>query len=230
VATTTEDSRIAKLQKERVYGLYHGPVLIYIGATKLDLSRRRNLHICAARAEQKWFPASDYIREEVDDPREELEIRELDYDSEDEALDELSDSTLNVRRGNGGVSEDDLYDWSPWEIDILEERGPSKASDILDASYTDCRTAARKLGVCETRSPHLSDTAVREVWGQYHRNTDQTYGEVAQKVSADVNAQQVGGIVREDNYEHVPKRSFDACENGVVREEPAVGTKRMRAR
>ncbi|MCS3707202.1 hypothetical protein GGP62_002189 [Salinibacter ruber] len=229
MVTTTEDPRITKIRQSKVYALYHGE-LIYIGSTKLPLQRRLNLHINAARVEQKWFPVSEHIREEVDDPREELEIRELDYDSEDEALDELGDSTLNVRRGNGGVSEDDLYDWSPWELDILEKRGPSKASDILDASYTDCRTAARKLGVCETRSSHLSDTAVQEVWVQYYRDTDQTYGEVAQKVSADVNAQQVGGIVREDNYEHVPKPSSDACEKGVVREEPAVGTKRVRAR
>lgn len=235
MATKTDDPRIRAIEKSAVYGLFHNGLLIYIGATRLDLKRRLNLHAVAARVGQKHLPVSEHIREHVADEREELQIRELDFDSEEEALKELGSSTLNIRRGGGGVSEEDLYDWSPAELDVLEEKGPTKASETLDASYTDCCVAARKLEIGETRSQHLSDTAVRKIWTQYHLDEEQTYAEVAKKVTADVSGRQVGGIVREDNYQHVPKPSKTAIEaaeayDDIVREEAAVGVKKIGAR
>jgi len=212
--TDDQDPRIREITEAQVYGLYHGPMLIYVGATKLPLDRRENLHALAARSGQDHLPVAVYIRENVDDPREELHIEELSYNTEKEALNDLADSTLNAKEDERGVSGGDLYDWSSAELDVLENLGLRQAARQLDGpSYTDCRVAARKIGGCKTISRHLSDTAVREIWAQYHLDADQTYAEVAEAVTADATACQVGGIIRRETYEHVDRPSKTAIES-----------------
>ena len=200
--TDDQDPRIRKIQSSQVYGLYHGPMLIYVGATKLPLDRRENLHAVAARSGQDRLPVAKYIRKNVDDPREELEVKELPYDSEEEALSDLANSTLNAKEDARGVSGGDLYDWTSAELDVLENLGLRQAARQLDGpSYTDCRVAARKIGSCRTISRHLSNAAVREIWTRYHALEDATYESVA--AHFDVSPDAVGGIIRREHYTDV---------------------------
>lgn len=201
MATATEDPRLKKIYESTVYGLFHEGLMLYIGSTRLPLRRRLNLHTTAAQVGQ-GLRVSSYIREHVDDEREELSIKELPYDTENEAIEKLGESTLNSRGGGGGVSEDDLYPWSSWELDILEEQTLEDAVEMLDASYEDCRIAATKLGCLEAeKSPHLSDPKVKEIWRRYHSGEDVSYTDVAEELGT--NPSTVGCIVRCETYADV---------------------------
>lgn len=230
MATTTEDP--TEQLTSTVYGLFHGEDLVYVGETTQTLQRRRNLHFVATRQERD-LPIYDYLAD-IDDLRAEVEIRELEgYDSEAEAL--KAHDTLNEdERGRGGQ---DKPDWIPSEaeLEVIEEKTLREAADKLDRGYEEVRNIAKRLDLLESSpSGHLSDSQVQAIWVRYKAFPGESYADVAERF--DTNPTTVGGIIRREIYDHVEVPSEAAIEakkayqNGVVREEPAVGTKRVGAR
>lgn len=140
------DNRIQTIESSTVYGLFHHDELIYVGCTTLALKRRLCFHRSDA-SKGNDAPVYGYIRKHVDAPREDLEIRALDYNSEAAALQDLGHKTLNVQAGSGAKYEG--YDWSSEEIDVLEEESLNEASKRLGASFNQCRRAAMKLGLTD---------------------------------------------------------------------------------
>lgn len=140
------DNRIQTIESSTVYGIFHQGSLIYVGCTTLALKRRLCFHRSDARKGED-APLFGYIRKHVDAPREDLEIRALDYNSEAAALQDLGHKTLNVQAATEAQYEG--YDWTPEEIDVLEETTLNEASNRLGASFNQCRRAAMKLGLID---------------------------------------------------------------------------------
>ncbi|MCS3827422.1 hypothetical protein GGP85_002892 [Salinibacter ruber] len=140
------DNRIQTIEESTVYGLYHHGELIYVGCTTLALKRRLCFHRSDA-SKGNDAPIYGYIRKHVDAPKEDLEIRALDYDTEAAALQDLGHKTLNAQAADGAEYEG--YDWTSEEIDVLEEESLNEASKRLDASFNQCRRAAMKLGLID---------------------------------------------------------------------------------
>lgn len=197
----TTDDRITRIEEEQVYGLHHNGNLVYIGATTLPLKRRRNLHFCAARCGQE-LDIAEYLRS-VDDLRDEIEIEELPYDTEAEAVEVLGDENVLTDPDSAVGATYTGYDWTPEELEVLKELGPEHASDELDASPTECRNAALKLGWVDEKSSHLSDRQVVAIWVRYHLFEEATHESVAEHFAT--NSTTVGRILREEYYADVDK-------------------------
>lgn len=142
---TKTDDRISTIKSSAVYGVYHGPVLIYIGETTDHLPRRLDFHRARAR-DGKTSLIYSYIRERVDDPEKDLSIEALDYDDEQEAID-AHDGLLNTQ--DADPTEYDGHDWTSEELDVLEESTLREAAERTGASYNQCRKAKLKLGWME---------------------------------------------------------------------------------
>lgn len=178
VASTTDDPRIQKIKSSTVYGLYHFDTLLYVGETPRPLSVRHIEHVSRARRGDS-APIYEYVREHVEEPREDIKIRELSYDSEQVALDTLGDAILNVQS-----AEDVTYDghpWTPLEVDRMEEilKEGGHLTDVatdLGIKYKQVRHAAIKLGT------HDEDRDYTHVdWGKW----DEKLGTMTDKELAD---------------------------------------------
>lgn len=142
------DSRIDTIKEATVYGLFHDGLLIYIGATTQPLKRRMSNHKANAR-KGRTPRVYRYIRCHITDLDKELSVRELGYETEQDALNELAHSTLNTE-ANAAKTSYSGYDWSSEELDVLEEAGSmNEASKLLDVSFNTCRRAAIKLGIAD---------------------------------------------------------------------------------
>jgi hypothetical protein len=204
--TDDQDPRIAEVENSDVYGLFHEGLLIYIGETQQSLQRRRNQHFNHSSSGSA-LPVSRYIAD-IDDVRAEISIRQLPFDCEQKALDELGDGTLN-RYAKRDLGDRKTYSWTPEELDVVEDHTLREAADRLDASYSRIRSAAKKLGVLEEPiSEHLSNEEVRAIWTRYHAFEDASYRSVADRF--DTNPTTVAEIIRRETYEHVDRPSKTA--------------------
>lgn len=156
----TTDEALDILTTTLIYGIYHEGAsdghplvdtdLIYIGGTRDPISRRMDYHRNQAR-QGASAPIHTYIREEVDDPIEDLDHEELPYDSEQAAINALGDVTLNVQCATPG----NYYDWTRDKVETLintiEEENLAAAQRALDANPNQVRNAALRLGLIEPR-------------------------------------------------------------------------------
>ena len=145
--TKTEDPRIQKIEETQIYGVFDGPLLIYVGETADPLSRRLDYHRNEAK-KGGTTPVHVYIREDVENPRQDLDIEALPYDDEQAAIDD-HDGVLNAQPAD--ETEYDGYDWTSEELDYLQEHSLKQSARELDAKYHHCRKAALKLGWIERR-------------------------------------------------------------------------------
>lgn len=142
MASQTEDPRIDEITSTTTYVLlYRGTEPLYVGSTARPLSRRLSEHKKEAeRRDTKLYNALEQL--DLDD----VTIHPLPLLSEKEALEHLSEVTLNAYETP--EAEYEGPDWTPEMVDVLEDADTDQeASDRLDLPYHACYDARRKLGV-----------------------------------------------------------------------------------
>ncbi|MCS4087284.1 hypothetical protein GGQ10_002110 [Salinibacter ruber] len=147
MASQTEDPRIDEITSTTTYVLlYRGTEPLYVGSTARPLKRRLSEH--KKEATRRNTPLYNAL-EELD--LDEMTIHPIPLLSEKEALEHLSEVTLNAYETPGAEYEGP--DWSSDMVDVLEDADTDQeAADRLDLPYHVCYDARRKLGVAEENS------------------------------------------------------------------------------
>jgi len=135
----TVEARRRRLDEIQVYGVYPADTLIYIGATRQPLQRR--LSYIRNQSKRVSTVAMNYMAQH----RDELKIRQLDYGTEQDALDALGHSTLNQQHATP-VPERSVR----LPDELLMEVGTDTDSALArryDVSLHKVRDARAKLGI-----------------------------------------------------------------------------------
>lgn len=198
---TTE--RAERIKRAQIYGLFDGPVLIYVGITRLPLSRRLSFHKNDVR-QGKDTPLHTYLRRVQEEGREkDITIRPLDsYDTEREAIEAHQDGILNTKQGLETPPPWTGYDWREDEAAQIGTAPDQVVADRLGIDWRRVRDAREKLGIAKDHRCRLDAKTVYALRVRAQTDPDYTHTAAARELGVSHSA--VSAAVRGKTWRHVP--------------------------